>query len=229
LLLRYFLFRIESDGVFVNIKKKLRRQCLRLSAFLIIGWLQCYAYAGFAVNDSRAEPTAIYESETTLVPKSVSKDEAIQFYAEHQDKYTLVFAYDLSLGQALTLEDASADDAFAINPYTFKIGIASKSKDAVALTQSQPEVFYAVADESLSTTIARWAKEQGYALQWNSPNDFNLSVSHVFYGSFQQCLNDLLMSIAASSDGFAVKAVIMKNGVVMIKPNEYRAEPVMGV
>lgn len=213
----------------MRISKKLQGGCLRFITFLIIGWLQCYAYAGFAVNDSHAEPAAIYESETTLVPKSVSKEEAIEFYAKHQDKYTLVFAYDLSLGQVLTLEDASPDDAFAINPYSFKIGIASKLKDAVALTQSRPEVFYAVADESLSTTIARWAQEQGYALRWDSPTDFNLAVSHVFYGSFQQCLNDLLMSIAESGDGFAVKAVIMKNGVVVIKPNEYRAEPVMGV
>ncbi len=213
----------------VRVSKKLQNCCLRLSTFLLIAGLQCYAYAGFAVNDSSAEPEGIYESETTLVPKSVPKDQAIDFYAKNQAKYTVVFAYDLNMGQSMTLDDTSIDDAFAINPYTLKIGVASKAKDAIALTQARPEVFYAVSSESLSRTIGRWAQEQGYVLQWDAPNDFNILISHVFHGSFEQCLSDLLTSIESSSDGFAVKAVIMKNGVVVIKPNEYQAQPVMGI
>jgi hypothetical protein len=99
----------------------------------------------------------------------------------------------------------------------------------MALTQDRPQVFYAIAGESLSSTVSRWAKEQGYAAQWTSPNDFKILFTHVFYGSFQQSLDELLHSIANASDGFAVKATIMKNGVVVIKPNEYQAEPVTGI
>lgn len=215
----------------MRISKKLRSNCFRLSAFFLVAGLQCYAYAGFAVNsaDSAATPVGIYESATTLVPKSVSKDQALEFYAKNKNKYKVIFAYDLTLGEKRSLEDASDLDAFCINPYTLTIGVASKPKDAVALTQGRPQVFYAIAGESLSATVARWSKEQGYASQWTSPNDFKILFTHVFYGSFQQSLAELLESIAESSDGFAVKAVIMKNGVVVIKPNEYQAQAVTGI
>ena len=210
----------------VKISKTLKNGCFRLSTLILVACLQCYAYAGFAVNSADAAPAGIYESATTLVPKSVSKQQALEFYAKHKDKYSCVFAYDLSMGQDLKLEDASEDDAFCINPYTLKIGVAKKVKDAMGLTQSHPQVFYAIAGESLSSTVSRWSKEQGYVAQWSSSNDFKILFTHVFYGSYQQALNDLLNSIAESSDGFAVKAVIMKNGVVLFKPNEYQALPV---
>ncbi len=197
---------------------------------MLAACLQCYAYAGFAVNNSVSDDAAnIYESATTLVPKSVSKDQALEFYAQNKNKYTVIFAYDLTMGAEKTLADASESSAFCINPYTFKIGVANKAKDALALTQSKPQVFYAIEGESLSATIKRWAESQGYVTKWTAPDDFTILFSHVFYGSFQQSLNELLRSISFSSDGFAVKAVIMKNGVVLIKPNEYQAQPVTGV
>ena len=214
----------------MRISKKWRSGCFRLSTLLLAAGLQCYAYAGFAVNSGKAEPAAIYESATTLVPKSVTKAQALEYYAKNKDKCTVVFGYDLLQGQETppTLEDTSALNAFCINPYTMKIGVGSKVKDAMALTQARPQVFYAVAGESLSATVTRWANEQGYSAKWSSPNDFKIQFSHIFYGSFQNTLNELLSSIASSSDGFAVKAVIMKNGVVVFKPNEYQARPVTG-
>ncbi|MES2204454.1 MAG: TcpQ domain-containing protein [Pseudomonadota bacterium] len=213
----------------MRISKKWRSGCFRLSTLLLAAGLQCYAYAGFAVNSENAEPAAIYESATTLVPKSVTKEQALAYYAKNKDRVKVVFAYELTRGEeAPTLAEASEFDAFCINPYTLKVGVALKAKDAMALTQARPQVFYAVAGESLSATVTRWAKEQGYSAKWSSPNDFKIQYSHIFYGSFQNTLNDLLGSIAASSDGFAVKAVIMKNGVVVFKPNEYQARPVTG-
>ncbi len=212
----------------MRISKKLRSYCFRLSALLLVASLQSHAYAGFSVNGENSEPAAIYESATTLVPKSVSKGQALEFYAKNKEKYSIVFSYDLTLANVQVLEDAPEDAAFAINPYTLKIGVASKVKDALALTQTRPLVFYAVAGESLSQTVTRWAKDQGYSAKWSSPNDFKIQFSHAFYGSFQQSLNELLSSIVASSDGFAVKAVIMSNGVVVFKPNDYQAQPVTG-
>ena len=215
----------------MGISKKWRSGCFRFSTLLLAAGLQCYAYAGFAVNSGGGEPKGIYESATTLVPKCGTKEQAVEYYYKHQDKSKVVFAYDLTLGAELSefpLEGASSLNAFCVNPYTQKIGVASKTKDAMALTQAQPQVFYAVAGESLSQTVTRWAQEQGYSAKWSSPNDFKIQFSHVFYGSFDQILNELLSSIAASSDGFAVKAVIMKNGVVVFKPNDYQARPVTG-
>lgn len=214
----------------MRISKKWRSGCFRLSTLLLAAGLQCYAYAGFAVNSENAEPAAIYESATTLVPKSVTKSQALDYYNKNKNKCTVVFGYDLIQGSesAPSLENASSLDAFCINPYTMKIGVGSKVKDALALTQTRPQVFYVVAGESLSATVTRWANEQGYSAKWTSPNDFKIQFSHVFYGSFQNTLNELLSSIASSSDGFAVKAVIMKNGVVVVKPNEYQARPVTG-
>lgn len=213
----------------MRISKKLRRACFRLSTLLFAVSLPCYAYAGYSVNSDNSEPAAIYESATTLVPKSVTKEQALEYCAKNKDKVTVVFAYDLIQGSETTptLENASSLDAFCINPYTLRVGVASKVKDAMALTQSRPQVFYAVAGESLSATVTRWAHEQGYSAKWASPNDFKIQFSHVFYGSFQQTLNELLNSIAASSDSFAIKAVIMKNGVVLCKSNEYQAQPVV--
>ncbi len=213
----------------MRISKKWRSGCFRLSALLLAAGLQCPAYAGYSVNPENVEPAAIYESATTLVPKSVTKEQAIAYYAKNKDRVTVVFAYELTQGkEAPTLDEASEFDAFCINPYTLRIGVASKVKDAMALTQTRPQVFYVVAGESLSATVTRWANEQGYSAKWTSPNDFKIQFSHVFYGSFQNTLNELLSSIAASSDGYAVKAVIMKNGVVVFKPNDYRPLPVTG-
>ncbi len=212
----------------MRISKKLRSYCFRLSTLLLAAGFQCHAYAGFAVNGENTEPAAIYESATTLVPKSVSKTQALEFYEKNIEKYSVIFSYDLTLANVQSLDEAPEDAAFAINPYTLKIGVASKVKDALALTQTRPLVFYAVAGESLSQTVTRWAKEQGYSVKWDSANDFKIEFSHAFYGSFQESLNELLTSIVESSDGFAVKAVIMKNGVVLIKPNDYKAQSVTG-
>lgn len=214
----------------MRISKKWRSSCFRLSTLLLAAGLQCYAYAGFAVNSKNAEPAAIYESATTLVPKSVTKQQALDYYAKNKNKCTVVFGYDLLQGKEKTptLENASPLDAFCINPYTMKIGVGSKVKDAMALTQSRPQVFYIVAGESLRDTVTRWSREQGYSAKWSSPNDFRIEFSHVFYGSFQQALNELLNSVAAWNEGFAIKAVIMKNGVAVFKPNEYQARPVTG-
>lgn len=211
---------------------QLRSCCFRFSTILLAAGLQCYAYAGFAVNVDTGEPSAIYESPTTLVTKIVSKEQALEFYAQNKDKYAVIFAYNLNSptgDQTLELEDASPLDSFCINPYTHKIGVALKAKDAMALAQARPQVFYVVEGESLSGTVARWAKEQGYSTKWASPNDFKIQFSYAFYGSFPLALDELLKSIAASSDGFAVKATIMKNGVVVFKPNDYKAEPVTGI
>lgn len=213
----------------MKISKQLRKCCFRFSAFILAACLQCYVYAGFAVSTGKSEPAGIYESATTLVPKTVSKSQALEFYLKNKEKYTVVFAYDITLGQSMDLEHASELNAFCINPYTFKIAVASKPKDALALSQSPPQVFYAIAGESLSETVARWSKEQGYISKWSSPNDFKILFTHVFYESFQDALDELLSSIATASDGFAVKAVIMKNGVVIIKPNEYQAQSVTGI
>lgn len=212
--------------------KVLRSCCFRFSTILLAAGLQCYAYAGFAVNVGSGDPAAIYESPTTLVTKIVSKQQAVEFYNQNKEKYAVVFSYDLMSvagDQTFQLEDASPNNSFCINPYTRKIGVAVKAKDAMALTQARPQVFYVVAGETLSNTVARWSKEQGCSSQWASPNDFTIQFSYAFYGSFQVALDELLKSIATSSDGFAVKATITKNCVVVFKPNDYRAEPVTGI
>lgn len=215
----------------VKISKKWRSGCFRLSTLLLAAGLQCYAYAGFAVNSGQgSEAAGIYESETTLVPKSVTKTQALEYYAKCKDQCTVVFGYDLLQGSETTptLEDTSSLNAFSINPYTKKIGVASKAKDAMALTQPHPQVFYVVAGESLKNTVTRWSREEGYLAKWSSPDDFNIEFSHVFYGTFQDSLNDLLSSIEAFGGGFAVNATITKNGVVVFKRNEYKPQAVTG-
>lgn len=212
----------------MRIGKRWRSGCFRLSALLLAAGLQCYAYAGFAVNSGGDAPAGIYESATTLVPKSVTKEQAIEYYAKNKAKCKVVFGYDLLYGkkEAPTLENVSALNAFCINPYTMTIGVGSKVKEAMGLTYSPRRVFYAVAGETLSETVTRWARESGYSAKWSSPDDFKIEFSYVFSGPFDQSLNELLHSIAASSDGFAVRAIIMKNGVVEFKRNEYQAPPV---
>ena len=174
-------------GFTVGISKKWRSGCFRFSTLLFAAGLQCYAYAGFAVNSGGPAPEGIYESATTLVPKCGTKEQAVEYFYKHRDKSKVVFAYDLTVGMKLgefVLENASSLNAFCVNPYTKKIGVASKTKDAMALTQERPEVFYVVAGESLSQTVTRWAQEQGYSAKWSSPNDFKIQFSHIFYGTF---------------------------------------------
>lgn len=211
--------------------KFLRRGCFRFSTLLLAAGLQCYAYAGFAVNTAQGEPGSIYESPTMAAAKCVSKDQAIEFYQKNiNNKYSVVFAYNLNVDglDSLDLETVSPTNSFCINSYTHKIGVAEIAKDAMALAQGRPQVFFTKAGDTLSGTLDHWAKEQGYILKWLSPNDFTIEVGYTFRGPFAQALDELLQSIAASSDGFAVKATIMKNGVVVIKENEYQAKPVIG-
>lgn len=209
--------------------KIFRNRCFRFSTILLAAGLQCYAYAGFAVNVNTGEPSAIYESPTTLVMKVVSKQQALDFYEKNKEKYAVIFAYNImpTNGDQLALDLASPLDSFAINPYTHKIGVAAKAKDAMALTQARPQVFYVVEGETLSNAVARWSKEQGCTSKWTSPSDFKIEFAYTFYGSFEHALDELLHSVAAASDGFAVKATIMKNCVVVVSPNEFNAKAVI--
>lgn len=207
-----------------------RNRCAFVSAILFGLGIQCFAYAGFAVNQQAQDSEAVYSANASdVVPQFLSEKKAIQL-AEKQKGIGVIIAYNIDQGKSKHLSELSPDLFFFYNPYSQKIAAALTREDATALAQVHRQEFFAVAGETLSDTIKRWVAysgEQPYKLYWASQYDYKIQYPYAFHGdllSKQGPLNQLLSSFA--NRDFALVAEKSRNNVLVVKDRTFQQKVV---
>jgi hypothetical protein len=187
------------------------------------------AFAGYAVAENDNDVSVIYlGTKKTPTPKYLSQKKALE--AQEKTKALIRIAYNLSLGKDLTLAELPKNEYYYLNPYTNILAVAASSVDAEELSYTHPKVYYAVAGETLSTTLKRWANKNGMKLIFKADTDYMIQYPYVFHGELTAPdgpTNALLESFVRGKH--AMKAVITKNNIMMIMPNTYLPAPVIGV
>lgn len=166
---------------------------------------------------------------TTATPKPavvelksafVSKSQALKFASK--EHYTFKIADSLSKGKSIDPKKLADTNYFYLNRKTHHIGVAINSAAAKTLSVGNSHIYSIMAGDTLKSTIERWALETGYQMEWLSEYDYPIKHSYEFIGKLSDKLgpiNKLLSSIAGSS--YALKAVITKNNVILIKDNDF--------
>lgn len=152
------------------------------------------------------------------------------------DNYTLRIADNMTIES--NLKDSlpmrtKVEDVLIQYPHSFValnkekklIAIARDRLEAQALAQAPPRVFYVLKGNSLQETINRWAMQSGWEMQWNLDRDYNMQAPAVVFGDFSAqggALDQLLRTVRNSDQ--PLKAQFSRNGVVVIKTNEYSSK-----
>lgn len=155
-----------------------------------------------------------------LKSEFVSKDQALKI--AKKDNYPFNIAYSITAGSKVKPQDLSGHYHFYVNRKTHQIGVAINSAAAEFLSIEKANVFSIRSGDTLKTTLARWATEAGYQMEWLSEYDYPLKYNYEFTGKLSDKvgpLNKLLSSISDRS--YALKAVITKNNVILIKDNDF--------
>lgn len=155
-----------------------------------------------------------------LKAKYLTKNQVSGYLAHH--RYQLVASYAVSGGKPVVMAHLSNVLYYYLNPQSHLIGVAVSKDAAKHLTFANGDVFSARKSETLSETLARWAHDAGYELQWLSAYNYKLQYSYEFVGNLVAAdgpLNQILESIAG--DNYALKAEVTANRVILIKDNEY--------
>lgn len=110
----------------------------------------------------------------------------------------------------------------AVNKQDHVIAVARDRLEAQALAQRTPRVFYVQKGMTLQETINRWAVQSGWEMHWTVGRDYTMVAPAVVYGEFsaQGGSLDQLLSTLKNADQ-PLKAQFSRNGVVVIRPNEF--------
>lgn len=86
-----------------------------------------------------------------------------------------------------------------------------------AVPTTTADTFALVGGQSLETQLQAWAKRAGWAISWNTPDDWIVPHDYAFSGSFQDAVQKVFTQLA--DDGADVRADIWKgnNSVVVDK------------
>ncbi len=155
-----------------------------------------------------------------LKSEFVKKSQALKI--ANKDHYDFNIAYSITAGKKLTPEQLSDKNYFYVNRKTHRIGVAINHNAAKAISVTKDQVYSVRGGDTLKNTLARWASEAGYQIEWLSEYDYPLKYSYEFIGKLSDKigpLNKILSSISNSS--YALKAVITKNNVILIKDNDF--------
>lgn len=152
------------------------------------------------------------------------------------DNYTLRIADNMTINT--NLKDSlpirtKVEDVLIQYPHSFVamnkekkvVAVARDRLEAQALAQTPPRVFYVVKGRGLQETINRWAMQSGWDMQWNLDRDYNLQATAVIFGEFSAqggALDQLLHTVRHADQ--PLKAQFSRNGVVVIKTNEYSSK-----
>jgi len=199
-----------------------------IQLFCILVCMPALSMAGYAVAENNDASVIYSGSNYTPTPKFISQNKALETQA--QTAALIRIAYPLSKGEDLSLDQLPASEYYYYNTYTNTIAVASNSQDAIDLSQLKPKVFYAVAGQTLSDTLARWAKNNGMQLKYMLEDDYVIQYPYTFYGELTAKsgpLNTLLQSFADTQN--AMKATVTKNHVIVITPNTYVPSRIIGV
>ena len=207
-----------------------RSRCAFISTVVVGLGIQCFAHAGFAVNDQKQDAAAVYAANASdAVPKFLSKKEAVRLGEGHKD-FKVVIAYNIDEGRSKHLSELPEGVLFFYNPYSQKISAALTKEDAVDLAQVHQQVFFAVAGETLSQTIKRWAlsdETNSYQVYWASDYDYKIQFPFSFHGDLlnKQGPLDRLLESFANRD-FALTAEKTPNHVLVIKDRVFQQKVV---
>lgn len=208
----------------------------KVMAILLGLGVQCFAHAGFAVNQDTQSEEVLAANAENLVPQFVTKDQALDI--EQKETVTVVIADVPGYESYVSLNDVP-DQGMAVfyyNPYSHKIAIAPTKKEAIALAQINREIFFAQKGESLSATVERWVSFAHdstcpqYTAYWDSPFDYTIQFSGSFFGDLltpSGALNQLLKSFEQSDYG--LQAEVTQNCVIKIEPLSFKQQTVIGV
>lgn len=207
----------------------------KVVAILLGLGVQCFAHAGFAVNQNTESDEVLPANAENLIPQFVTKDQALDI--EQKGTVQVVIADVPGYESYVSLSDVPDDVAvFYYNPYSHKIAIAPVKKEAIALAQISREIFFAQKGESLSTTVERWVSYAHdkdcpqYTAFWDLDYDYVIQFSSPFYGGLlepQGALNQLLASFQESDYG--LQAEVTQNCVVKVQPLSFKQQTVVGV
>jgi hypothetical protein len=113
----------------------------------------------------------------------------------------------------------------AINKQDRIIAVAGDRLEAQALAQKEPRVFYVAKGETLQGTVARWASQSGWNMQWGIEKDYDMLAPATVFGQFaaQGGSLDQLLSTFRYLDA-PMKAQFARNRVVVIRENNYTSE-----
>ncbi len=155
-----------------------------------------------------------------LKSEFVSKEQALKI--AKKEHYPFNIAYSITAGKTIKPEAISDNRYFYVNRKTHRIGVAINRIAARFISVAKHHVYSVRGGDTLKTTLMRWAMEGGYQIEWLSEYDYPLKYSYDFTGKLSDKigpLNKILSSISGSS--YALKAVITKNNVILIKDNDY--------
>lgn len=209
-----------------------RNRCAILSAAILGLGIQCYAHAGFAVNQQGQDAEAVYAANASdAVPKFLSQKKAIALAEKNKD-IKIVIAYNIDQGKSEHLSQLSPSLYYFYNPYSQKLSAALTREDATDLAQVCRQEFFAVPDETLSDTVKRWAAYsdacgEPYKLYWASEYDYKIQYPYAFHGDLlakQGPLDQLLASFA--NRDFALAAEKTPNHVLLIKDRVFQQKVV---
>lgn len=113
----------------------------------------------------------------------------------------------------------------AVNKQDKIIAVAGDRLEAQALAQKEPRVFYVVRGETLQHTVARWAKQSQWNIQWAIDKDYDMLAPATVFGQFssQGGSLDQLLGTFRYMDA-PMKAQFTRNRVVVIRENNYTSD-----
>lgn len=150
----------------------------------------------------------------------VSAVQAVQWVQERN--YAKRVADDLSAQSGTQLANLPAGTYYCANTDTHVLAAAATKSEALGLSQNRDRAFRAIAGQTLSQTLTRWAEESGYQISWLSTHDYVIQFPYTFYGSLTASHGALEQILSTfGGDAFPLKAEVTQNHVLLIEDNEY--------
>jgi hypothetical protein len=113
----------------------------------------------------------------------------------------------------------------AVNKQDKIIAVAEDRLEAQALAQKEPRVFYVLKGETLQHTVARWADQSRWHIQWSIDKDYDMLAPATVFGKFSSqggSLDQLLGTFRYMDT--PLKAQFARNRVVVIRENNYSSD-----
>ena len=91
----------------------------------------------------------------------------------------------------------------------------------VFLVASVPRWEVLTSDMTLSKTLARWAQDAGYRLQWDAPRNFLIGAPTGFSGDFETAVSALLSTPGIRLSEFPLEACLYGNSPPLLRITRY--------
>jgi hypothetical protein len=98
---------------------------------------------------------------------------------------------------------------------------AAASPVAVFRVATVPRWEVLTSDMTLSKTLARWAQEAGYRLQWDAPRNFLIGAPTGFSGDFETAVSALLSTPGIRLSEYPLEACVYSNSPPLLRITRY--------